>query len=191
MTLPILLSAQEKTLEFYYIAHSYDSRVEDICEMLEDRYEEAFEYDDCALIFYLPNGDNPLVFRMNLEQDDRNRFENFLGELRSRNYHDTYVYVDKERIVELFNQYDFLNDNGKKNFSEVRINWFVNDSFWSSGNNEYLIEPLFFILDINQCRDYVRYLIWNTGTDAIKFNPNKPFGNKNLMKGHPFHMLTL
>ena len=40
LTLPMIASAQDKTFEFYYIAHDYSSKVESICSMLE--YFEIF-----------------------------------------------------------------------------------------------------------------------------------------------------
>ena len=41
LMLPVLASAQEKTLEFYYIAHDYSTKVNDVCSMLEEKYEMA------------------------------------------------------------------------------------------------------------------------------------------------------
>ncbi len=192
MAFPAIASAQYKTLEFFYIAHDYSTRVEAVCNMLEEKYEAALEFDDICLIFYLADGELPKVFRMNVPGDNRNTYEDFIGELRSKNSHDySAVYVDLPNIVDIFNEVDFINNQGTLNYASVNINWYVNSTFWDLRYNESLIASSYFILDMAKYRDLVMFDIWNTGNGPINVDRNKPFGNKNLTGNYPFHILPL
>lgn len=191
LTLPMIASAQDKTFEFYYIAHDYSSKVESICSMLEERYEVAMEYDDCAIIFYLPNGDTPFVVKMNLPGDNRRDFDQLIAELRMRYSHDTYVYVDLPQIVDIINKNDFIDDDGNFSFRSMRMAWFVNAAFWGMNYNESLIAALYFILDLDKYQDYVTIDIWDTGDERIRIDRRYPFGQKNLTSNYSFSLLTL
>lgn len=191
LMLPVLASAQEKTLEFYYIAHDYSTKVNDVCSMLEEKYEMALEFEDCAMIFYLPNKENPIVVKMNLEGDNRDEFSNLLAELRGRYAHDSYSYVDLQAITDIFNQHDILDESGMPAYRSVLMTWYINSSFWSLNYNETLIASLYFILELDKYSDYVTIDIWNASDERINFNRERPFGNKNLVWKHPFHMLIL
>lgn len=191
LMLPVLASAQEKTLEFYYIAHDYSTKVNDVCSMLEEKYEMALEFEDCAMIFYLPNKENPIVVKMNLEGDNRDEFSNLLAELRGRYAHDSYSYVDLQAITDIFNQHDILDESSMPAYRSVLMTWYINPSFWSLNYNETLIASLYFILELDKYSDYVTIDIWNASDERINFNRERPFGNKNLVWKHPFHMLIL
>lgn len=191
LTLPMIASAQDKTFEFYYIAHDYSSKVESICSMLEERYEVAMEYDDCAIIFYLPNGDTPFVVKMNLPGDNRRDFDQLIAELRMRYSHDTYVYVDLPQIVDIINKNDFIDDDGNFSFRSMRMAWFVNAAFWGMNYNESLIAALYFILELDKYQDYVTIDIWDTGDERIRIDQRYPFGQKNLTSNYSFSLLTL
>ena len=191
LMLPFLASAQEKTLEFYYIAHDYSTKVNDVCSMLEEKYEMALEFEDCAMIFYLPNKENPIVVKMNLEGDNRDEFSNLLAELRGRYAHDSYSYVDLQTITDIFNQHDILDESGMPAYRSVLMTWYINPSFLSLNYNETLIASLYFILELDKYSDYVTIDIWNASDERINFNRERPFGNKNLVWKHPFHMLIL
>ena len=191
LTLPMIASAQDKTFEFYYIAHDYSTRVESICSMLEERYEVALEYDDCAIVFYLPNGDSPFVVKMNLPGDNRRDFDRLLAELRMRYSHDTYVYVDLPQIVDIINANDFIDDEGNFTFRSMRMSWFVNTAFWGMNYNESLIAALYFVLDMDKYQDYVTIDIWDTGDERIRPAIRYPFVLKNLTGNYNFSFLTL
>lgn len=191
LIIPLMATAQYKTFEFYYIAHDYSSKVDDICSMLEEKYEMALEYSDCAMVFYLPDRETPKIIKMNIKGDNRGDFEELLAELRGRYSHETYAYVDIEKITEIFNDADILDENGTPLFQSVLMTWFVNPSFWSMQYNESLIASLYFILDLEKYRDFVTIDIWNSSDDKIIIDKKNPFGAKNLMGSYPFHLLIL
>lgn len=191
LMLPLLASAQEKTFEFYYIAHDYSTKVNDICSMLEEKYEMALEFSDCAMVFYLPDRENPKIVRMNVPGDNRAEFEELISEFRARYTHEIYAYVDLEQIVEIFNDSEIIGEDGKPLVQSIRMAWFVNPSFWAMNYNESLIASLYFILDLEKYKDYVTIDIWNSSDENIIVDRQTPFGLKNLMGNYPFHLLIL
>lgn len=191
LSLPLAASAQEKTFELYYIAHDYTTKVESICSMLEERYEVALEYDDCAVVFYLPNAERPFIVKMNLPGDNRRDFEELLGELRTRFSHESYVYVDLPNLTDIFNGTDFIDDEGNYNFRSMRISWLINSSFWAMNYNESLISSLYFILELDKYQDYVTVDIWDTGDERIRINSHYPFGKRNLTGDYHLSLLSL
>lgn len=191
LIMPLLASGQDRTLEFYYISHDYSTKIGDVCSMLEEKYEMAIEFSDCAMIFYLPDRDNPKVVRMNVEGDNRSEFEDLLSELRGRYAHEAYAYVDLDKITEIFNDVEIIDNEGNLHYQSIRMSWLINPSFWAMNCNETLISSLYFILDFEKYKDYVTIDIWNASDEKIDVNRNSPFGTKNLMGDYPFHMLIM
>lgn len=188
---PLLASAQDKTFEFYYIAHDYSTKVNDICSMLEEKYEMAIEFSDCAMVFYLPDREHPMIIKMNMPGDNRSDFEQLLSELRGRYTHESYAYVDLENIMQIFEDAEVFSEDGIPLFQSIRMSWFVNPSFWSMNYNESLIASSYFILDLDKYRDCVNVEIWNSSDEKMSVNRKSPFGLKNLMGNYPFHLLIL
>ena len=191
LILPLMASAQEKTFEFYYIAHDYTTKVNDICSMLEEKYEMAVEFSDCAMVFYLPDRENPKIVKMNVPGDNRGDFEDLLAKLRGRYAHETYAYVDIKKVVETIDASEVFGEDGSLLCQSFRMVWFVNPSFWSMNYNESLISALYFILDLEQYGSKVTIDIWNSSEDRITYDRKNPFGTKNLMGKYPFHLLVL
>lgn len=172
--------AQTQTLEFYYIAHDRTTPVSDLCSRLEAVYETAMSYDDFAVIFYLPNYDKPKVVKMNLPGDNRDDFKVIISELRQKSAHEIYADVDYNTIVELFNQHDFIDDEGNRKFLSVLMFWYVNPDFWRFQYNEKLIASLYFNLELDKYQDYVTTQVWHADGDGLVVDNERPFGSKNL-----------
>ena len=146
MMIPIMGYAQNQSLEFYYIAHDRTTPVADLCQRLESVYETALTYDDVAVIFYLPNYDEPITVKMNLPGDNRDEFKNIISELRLKSSHEIYADIDYQSIVHLINEHDFIDADGNQTYSSVLFCWYVNPDFWQFLYNEELIASLYFIL---------------------------------------------
>ena len=82
------ISTSEQTLEFYYIAHDRTSPVGKICDFIKERQKEATYYKDLAMIFYLANGDDPMIVRMNMPGDNREDFQDIINALQQQMSHD-------------------------------------------------------------------------------------------------------
>lgn len=192
--IPFMASAQSQSLEFFYISHDRMTPVNDLCVRLTDVYNDALKYDDYAVIFYLPNGDTPLVVKVNLEGDNRGDFNKIIGELQSRLAHDIYTYVDLNVITDIFNTHDFITESGDPRFNSVLFCWYVNTDFWALGYNESLIAKLYFCLDLDKYHEsgYITTEIWHAEGDGLEkfIDKQYPFGPKNLYRSFEGELLS-
>lgn len=178
--------SQNQSFEFYYIAHDRSTPVSDLCDRLEEVFEMADQYEDCAVIFYLPNYDEPLIVKVNLPGDNRNDFKNLISELRLKASHEVYADVDYNNIVDLINEHDFIDENGKPTYTSVMFCWYVNPDFWQFLYNEELIAALYFNLELDRYQGYVSTQIWHAQGDGLMVDKKYPFGTKNLCKDMNF-----
>ena len=181
--------AQTQSLEFHYITHDRTTPAAKLCEKLEMAYESAASDQNRAAIFYMPNYDRPLVVKVNLPEENRGDFKIIIKELRLKPSHEVYADVDYERILDIFNVHDFIDEQGGYNFTSVQINWYVNPVFWKYRYNEELISALSFDLEFNKYPDYVNTIIWHAEGDGLDVNYEYPFGTKNLIGGSRFEFV--
>lgn len=188
---PFLSFAQDKSFEFYYIAHDYTTNVGELCDRLNDIYQDALSNEDYAVIFYMPNYDEYIDVRINLPDSNPDDFEQILSELRVKNVHDNSTNVDYNAILDLINKYDFVDEEGNKTYTSVLFCWYVTPPFWNWGNNESLIAKLYFTLELDKYPGYVESQFWHTRDDGLeKFVDRRyPFGTKNICKGINFMLL--
>lgn len=192
--MPFLASAQDdaakpaSSLEFYYIAHDRSTPVNDLCERLEQVYYTAMSYDDFAVIFYLPNYDEPVIVKMNLPGDNRDDFKKLISELRLKSAHEIYADIDHATIMDLFNTHDFIDEAGNPTFTSVLFCWYVNPDFWQFQYNEKLIASLYFSLELNKYKGYVTNQVWHATGDGLQVDEKLPFGTKNLCKDMDFFL---
>lgn len=187
MLLPLAGASQTKSLEFYYIAHDRTTPVGDLCQRLEEVYETALSYDDFAVIFYLPNSySDPFVVKINLDGDNRDDFKKIISELRLKSSHEIYADVDHENILNLMNEYDFIDDQGNPTYSTVLFCWYVNPDFWRFQYNEKLIASLYFNLELDKFQGYVNTEVWHAAGDGLKVDRQYPFGTKNMCRSMDF-----
>lgn len=171
----------EQTLEFYYIAHDRATPVGKVCDFIQDRYKEATYYKDLAMIFYLANGDNPLIVRMNMQGDNRKEFDNIINALQQHMSHEVSPNDDKRIITELFNDTDFLESNGELSYRTFQWVSFVTPIFWQMGYNEDILASLYFILEMNKLSaDTFTMDIYYDNDGSFRYNSAKPFGDKKL-----------
>ena len=146
----------------------------------------ARSYEDIAVVFYLPNYDEPKIVKVNLPGDNRDQFKGIIGELRLKDVHETFAYLDYQNILEIFNEHDFISDSGEPMYTSVQFNWYVNRDFWKFNYNESLIASLYFALELGKYSDYVTTQVLHAADDGLVVDETKPFGNKNLCEGMNF-----
>ena len=182
--------AQSQSLEFIYIAHDSSTPVSRLSARLQEVFNDARSNEGNAVIFYLANADEPRIVKMNLPDANPQDFEEMLGELNYKSAHEIYAEVDRERIVDLFNETDFLTDDGQPAFSMFTMTYYVNPSFWTMKYNENVIASLYFILDLNRLSsDYFTMEIWHGQDDGLVYDEKDPFGERNLCAGYRFYLL--
>lgn len=181
--------AQSQEFEFYYISHDRTTPVDDLCDRLERAYENALDDEEYAVVFYLPNYDQHIEVRINLEDDNRTDFNLLIRELREKDAHENYAYHDYEAIMNLINKYDFIDEEGNLTYNSVLFCWYVTPYFWDWQCNESLIAKLYFTLELDKYRGYVTTQVWHSRYDGIEVNERMPFGNKNLCSSMNFVLL--
>lgn len=181
--------AQSQDFEFYYISHDRTTPVDDLCDRLEYIYENALGDESYAVVFYLPNYDEHIEVRINLEDDNRDDFKILVRELREKDAHENYAYHDYESIMKLINKYDFIDEEGNRQYSSVLFCWYVTPYFWDWGCNESLIARLYFTLELDKYRGYVNTQIWHAQYDDLQVDERNPFGNKNLCRQMGFVLM--
>lgn len=177
---PLAVIAQSQSFEFYYIAHDRTTPVSVLCDRLEEVFETADQFEDYAVIFYLPNYDDPYIVKVNLPGDNRKDFKHLISELRLKSAHEIYANVDYDNIINLVNEHDFIDENGQPTYSSVLFCWYVNPDFWQFLNNESLFASLYFTLEFSKYPGYVTTQIWHAAKDGLVVDKKYPFGTKNL-----------
>lgn len=173
--------ASQQTFEFYYIAHDEQTPVGKVCDFLIERQKEATYYNDLAMVFYLANGDDPLIVRMNLPEDNRKDFQKIINALQQQISHDISPKADREEIVRLFNEVDFVDDQGNLSFRTFQWISFVTPMFWQMKYNEDVLAALYFILDMGQLPEgYLTMDVYYDNATPLNYNKRFPFGEKNL-----------
>lgn len=174
--------AQSQSFEFYYIAHDRTTPVADLCRRLEQVYDMARSYEDMAVVFYLPNFDEPKIVKVNLPGDNHEEFKGIISELRLKPAHEIFVEEDYQNILNIVNEHDFLTPSGEAAYSSVMFCWYVNPDFWQFKYNERLIASLYFALELDKHEGYVTTQVWHADNDGLVVDPELPFGNKNLCR---------
>lgn len=190
------LSAQDyydthgQDLEFVYIAHDEHTPVSTIIETIQMLYEDAQNWPDTrAVIFYMPNGTRPKIIEVNTPNDNQQDFYLLLDELQTKRSHDVRPDVDVEKITEIINNTDIIDENGQPLYRSVTWNYYINSTFWLLKNNEYVIAALYWVLDMQPLVEsgYLRINIFHSKQyDDVNFNHELPFGSKNLCRSMRF-----
>ena len=170
-----------RDFRFVYIAHDVNTPVQRLIERLEDYQNNAFEEGE-DVIFYLSSGTNPIIVEYNVGRDNKGDFEDvLLSELNERISHDVDAQTDVETILQLIENADIMDEDKNLKYLSAKFNFYVNPKFWTLGNNEAVIAPLFFALDVPHIRGgRVQFQLFEAKEDKLKYPEGKPFGEKNL-----------
>lgn len=175
----------QQELKFVYIAHDENTPVQTLVARLKAVEADATFYPDAvAAIFYLPNGDSPMVVRINTGVDDNPKdFPRLIDELQNKRAHDVMPQVDHEQIIRIFDDIELLNPNGTPRFMAVDWYYYVNSTFWLLNQNESVIASLYWIMDMEELtkNNYMRiHVFYGEETDKLVVNEELPFGEKKL-----------
>lgn len=147
------VTAQEndpnKSFRLVYVAQDSSMPLEHLLETLRDAYNHAMV--EGPTIFYLANGNAPIVVKVNVKDDNRDDFEQkLLPSLQENVSRSVYGRVDKENIIKLLDEANFLDDTGELFHRANDLEFHVGENFFSMGNNEALIGALFFELNLSR-----------------------------------------
>lgn len=178
-----LSSAQnfgQHSLKFIYVYHGSDTPVAELCKTLNNAFRDARNYGFPTII-YLANINKPFIATAGIGEADVAGFENIISRLQEKRFHEIDPQSDVEKIMALFNKYDFLSDDGTPKYSSMNWTFYVNQSFWDANYNELIIARLYYALDLGSLpSDFLRFQIYYSGTEDFKYNRDYPFGRKDL-----------
>ena len=173
-------------LHFIYIAHETSTPVNKLCERLRTVRDDAIEVED-ALIVYLSDGAlSPISFTNLKDNSGRNRdsqdsYTDIIAALQDFNSHNVVARNDRTNILNLFDEYNFLDENGNLRFNTVIMDFYVCASFWSLGNNEKIIAHLFTALNAASFpKDRFSFNVYKPRGEKLVYVEGMPFGDNNI-----------
>lgn len=186
----VVLKAQpEKDLSFIYIAHDENTPTSVLIDNLKVYYDDARnDPEGRAVIFYLPNGNYPIIVRMNTGEDNEEDFALIVEDIQKKRSHDVEREVDLQMIQEIFKDTDIYDRRGNRLYNSVEWIYYVNSTFWELGNHENIIASLFWIMDMQKSIEegYMKVVILYSEDDPIPYDETLPFGNKALCRSVNF-----
>ena len=185
----LFLSAQsnsdfkEKELTIVYIAHTTDVPLARLTTLLEERYRGGVQFSN-DVIFYLSNGSEPLIVKVNTPGENKVDFEPLIiDELWSKRSHDIDPYTDVATLIDIINKNDFIDENKELKYLSVTFDFFVGEEFWTMKYNESIIAKFYFTLDFSKIKQTNPDLFFNVYCPSeieLVYEDNKPFGLKDL-----------
>lgn len=165
---------------FVYIAHDVNTPKQRLIDRLKMHQNEAYEEGE-DVIFYLASGDDPIVVEYNVGKDNKEAFDEVLvGEINERISHDVDAIGDVERILELIDKADIMDENRNLKYYSVEFDFFVNPKFWTLGNNETVIGQLYYALDVPKVQGSpIKFMLYEAKEDRVSYPEGKPFGDMN------------
>ena len=174
---------KEKELTIVYIAHTTDVPLAKLTTLLEERYRGGVQFSN-DVIFYISNGAEPLIVKINTADENKVDFESkIIEELWAKRSHDVDPYVDVLSLIEIVNNNDFISEDGKLNYLSVTFDFFISEEFWTMKYNESIIAKLYFALNVNHIKQDNPELFFNIYRPEeveLVYENNKPFGLKDL-----------
>lgn len=172
----------KKNLNFVYIVND-GKKTSSLSKELRKHYDKALRYKH-PYIFYLAKGATPTIVKVNLGGDNRNEFEEkILMEIaNSSSGHDVNATFDSKKIIEMFNQDDFLTQSGTLRYSKVVWTFYISESFGEEGHGEKLFPTLYWAMDLNafdKNEDFQMY-IYRPDNAKSEEDAKLLFGEKNL-----------
>ena len=170
----------DKDLNFYYIAHDRNTNVQRLSRELQQQFDNLKEYDNVG-IFYLANGEKPIIIKVNTPDENEKEFSHLIGEIQDNMSFDISADYDLNRIISLFEEIPFLDDNRHLLYKTVNWSYYVTSFFWSMYYNESIIGALYWIMNMDELRKDEFYLnIIRSPEDNIEFDRSKAIGDKNF-----------
>lgn len=173
-------------LHFIYIAHETSTPVNKLCERIRTVRDDALEVED-ALIIYLSDGVLSPVSLTNLKdqsglhRDSPESYTDIIAALQDFNSHNVVARNDRTNLLNLFDEYNFLDESGRLRFNSVIMDFYVGSSFWLLGNNEKIIAHLFTAFDAARFpKDCFSFNVYKPKGEKLNFVEGMPFGDNNI-----------
>jgi len=173
-------------LHFVYIDHETSTPVNQLCKRIRTLRDDAIEVED-ALIVYLSDGRQSLLSFTNLKdnnnenRDTNEAFVNIISALQDANSHDVNAREDRKNILTLFDEYNFIDEQGRFLFNSVTMDFYVGPDYWNLGNNEKVIAHLFVDFDASSfSKTKLAFNIFKPKGVELNYPNRMPFGDNNI-----------
>lgn len=179
------ISAQDRVFRLYYLDHERSTDKSVFCKHLEENFDADAADKNVDSFFYLANADAPII--VSGKEESRSEFVNLCDAIRLRKYHMIFPEDDIARIVKLFNDNDYLTEDGAKKYDMLEVRFYIGEDFWLNGYPETLISRLAFIMDWqNLDPSFLHLDVYLSPDDYNKpvFNDERPemFGSKRYIE---------
>ena len=173
-------------LHFVYIDHEPSTPVNQLCQRIRTLRDDAIEVED-ALIVYLSDGKQSLMSFTNLQdvnsgdRDKNEAFVDIVAALQDANSHDVIAQEDRRNILKLFEEYNFIDEDGRFLFNSVTMDFYVGPEFWSLGNHEKVISHLYVDFDAASFpKDKLAFNVFKPKGQSLNYQEGMPFGDNNI-----------
>lgn len=165
----------KQTFRFVYTAMDTSIPLQALLKDLQDAYNHALL--EGPAIFYLANGSEPIIVKVNTSDDNRDDFEGgMLAWLKQNTSSTVDGSFDKKKILGLLSEYNFTDNEKNLIYGRTDFEFHVGQSFWNMSNNEVLIAELFFELDLSYFLSSDRFSFNVICPRSIEIDDRHPFG---------------
>lgn len=173
-----------RNLRILYIDHEPSLNSSKLIRYMRQIRREQIEFGH-ALIIYMPNGENPYVSLTGIKDytgnglDTPNAFDRICEALNQPS-HDKIPWVDRSRIIKLFDEYNILNEQNLVTYGNVRMEFYLTPEYWKLGYNESIIAPIYFALNVPELmKQHFNFDVYVDPDNHPEYEKNSPFGVKN------------
>ena len=176
---------RERNLRILFIDHEPSMPVKDVIAYIRRQRAMARENNN-SLIIYMPNNQEPFISLTNVQDpynngDDTQEAFDAICEAMNLPSHNKEPWYDRNKLVQMFSDYNILDKNGDLLYATVRMEFYLTTEFWKLGYNESIIAPLFFAIDGDSLlKKEFNFDVYVTNVDKLEYDPKAPFGRKNL-----------
>lgn len=184
----------DQKLKFVYVTFDEKTDSQTLINRLNEIYNYAMDYpENYAAIFYMPNGESPIIVKINMPGDNYKDFDRLVSAIQRQPANLVLASYDVERIHKLFDENDLIDENGKGIYRSVDWLYYINPSFWSMKNNEFVIARLYFTMEMDKLMAQDNYLTLNIyctdGNKMLHIDKKTPFGSKDLCRSFKLAVL--
>lgn len=174
------IEKKDQPFRFIYLVHDHTSPVSTLIKTLRDVERRARQYNQRCLI-YMANGKNYYLAQINTEKDNRDDFDKILGELNNKLSHDINIQADILSILDIFNEYQIVDDSGELIYKAVVLDFFLTSHFCDNGYAEKFIVPLYLAFDVQNMPNKFEFNVYvnAAGKENYDFSGERIFGSKN------------
>ena len=176
---------EEQTFRFIYIAPDNSMKMDELISDITSVFNSIVDDPQQPCIFYLANGEDPVIVKCNMPGHNEEDFENRLIYMLTDNpTYSFYAKYDRTRIYELVGENDFLNSDGSVK-NPIELTFHVGRQFWGEENGEKIIAAIFF--QFNGARyageGIMKFnVVFRCQPNLRNYDSSKTFGDSNLDK---------